>query len=206
MTKVKTKVGELKYVYINGEGRNTAMPGEEPRMRYQISWVVPEDSEEHKHLQALVDEEWANYKAENKVKGKPHTNGIKQELINDPSNEIDPDTEKVRKIPSGNIIATFSTNVVWPDGKPQEIKVYDPKGSNITGAIEDADFKIGNGSRGIVFGSAVANNIGGKHKVSLYLTGIQLAKLVKYMGQELDVDEIDGEEFDITGEGEEPDL
>jgi len=199
-TKVATKVGELKYVFIDGEGKNQAMPGEEPRMQYVASYVVKKDGPEHKHLQSIIDEEWKDYKAKFGVKGLPSTNGIKDEMMPDPKGEIDPATEEVKKIPTGNIIATFKTNTKWPDGNPQVIKVFDHKGNDITTAVHNADWSIGNGSKGIIHGTASANNIGGKHKVTLYLSGIQLAKLVKYEGNDIQVEEIDGEDIDLGAE------
>ena len=202
-TKVKTMVGALKYVYIKGEGRNQAMPGEPARMQYVASLVCPKDSDIHKDIEAQIDAEWNAYKALNKVKGKPHTNGIKDEYVKDPKSKIDPDTEEVAKVPSGNVIITFKTNVAFPDGKPQEVKVKDRKGGDITKAYADVPWSIGEGSMGRIFGTAMGNSIGGKHKVTLYLNGIQLAKLVKYEGNDIDADEIEGEDIDVDdGMGE----
>ena len=196
-TKVKTKVGELKYVFIDGEGKNNAMPGEEPRMQYTASIVFKENSPEHKAFKQLVDAEWKRYKTEFGVKGLPRTNGIKQEMMNDPDGTIDPATEAVRKVPTGNVLITFKTNTVWPDGKPQIIKVFDHKGRDITEAVRAADWSIGKGSTGIIHGVAQGNNIGGTHKVTLYLSAVQIAKLVKYEGNSIDADEIEGEDIDL---------
>jgi hypothetical protein len=173
------------------------MSGEEPKMKYSISWVVKEGSPEHKDLLEKIDSEWEAYKQKFNVKGKPKTNGIKIETMADPKGEIDPDTEEVRRVPTGNIIATFKTNTTWPDGKPQIVKVFDHKGNDITTAFRNAPWSIGNGSTGIVHGTAQGNNVGGTHKVTLYLTAVQLAKLVKYEGNEVDTEEIDGEDIDL---------
>lgn len=197
MTKVKTQVGSLKYVFITGEGRNNAMPGEEPRMQFVASLVVPEDGPQHKAFLKLIDQEWKEYKEQFGVKGLPKTNGIKQEMHDDPSGEIDPATEAVRKVPTGNVLITFKTNTAWPNGNPQVVKVFDHKGKDITEAVHAADWAIGEGSTGIIHGSASANNIGGTHKVTLYLSAVQVAKLVKYEGNEVDADEIDGDEIDL---------
>lgn len=196
-TRVKTKVGPLKYVYITGEGKNQAMPGEPERMQYTASIVMPKDGEAHKFLLDQIEEEWKAYKAKFGVKGRPKTNGIKDEYVKAPSGEIDPETEEVRRIPTGNVIATFKTNTTWPDGNPQIVKVKDRKGKDITEAIRAASWSIGEGSQGIIYGTAMGNNIGGTHKVTLYLTAIQLAKLVKYEGNDVEVEEIDGEDIDL---------
>lgn len=196
-TKIKTQVGDLKYVFITGEGRNQAMPGEEPRMQYVASVVCKKDSELHKDILAQIDSEWQEYKKANSVKGMPKTNGIKEEYTKDPEGEIDPETEEIKKVPTGNVIITFKTNTKWPDGNAQEVKVKDRKGADITKPVLSADWAIGEGSKGRIFGTAMGNNIGGKQKVTLYLTGIQLAKLVKYEGNDIDADEIDGEDIDV---------
>lgn len=211
--KVKTDVAELRYISIKGEGRNQAMKGEPPRMQYTASIILPGDSKALADLQEQINEEWKRYKAANGVKGQPSTNGIKPEYIKSPDGEIDPETEEVKKIPTGNFIATFKTNTVFPDGAPQIVRLKDRKGGDITEAYKNVPWLIGDGSIGRIFGTAMANNIGGKHKVSLYLNGIQIAKLVKYEGSDIDADEIEGnfeggDDFDdfTTAVEESPDL
>jgi len=61
-TKIQTQEGTLKYIYIKGEGRNQAMPGEPERMQYVISITFPKASAGAKHLQELVEKEWVAYK------------------------------------------------------------------------------------------------------------------------------------------------
>lgn len=211
-TKVKTQVGTLKYVFIDGEGRNQAMPGEEPRMQYVASLSVPKDGPVHKHFQAQIDAEWKAYKEQYGVKGMPKTNGIKDEMQKDPDGKIDPATEEIQKIPTGNVLITFKTNTKWPDGNPQVVKVFDHKGVDITNAVHAADWAIGDGSTGIIHGSAVGNNTGGTHKVTLYLTAVQLAKLEKYTGNDIETEAIDGEDIDLgdsvsaISDGDSPEL
>lgn len=197
MTKVKTQVGNLKYVFIDGEGRNNAMPGEEPRMQYVASLVVPENGPQHKAFLKLINKEWQEYKEKFGVKGLPKTNGIKQEMMDDPNKSIDPATEKIRKVPTGNVMINFKTNTTWPNGNPQIVKVFDHKGNDITAAFQAADWSIGEGSTGIIHGSASANNVGGTHKVTLYLSAVQIAKLVKYEGNSVDAEEIEGDDIDL---------
>lgn len=201
--KVKTLVGNLKYVFIDGEGRNNAMPGDEPKMQYVASLVCKKDGETHKHIKAQIDEEWNDYKKAFGVKGLPATHGIKDEMMEDPKGEIDPQTEEIKKVPTGNVLITFKTNTKWADGNPQIVKVYGgPKGADdITEAYRQAPWSIGEGSQGIIHGKAQGNNTGGKHKVTLYLSAIQLAKLVKYEGDQVEVDEIDGEDIDLGDYG-----
>lgn len=196
-SKVKTKVCKLKYVFIKGEGRNQAMPGEPERMQFVATAVMKKDGEAHKFLLSQIEAEWKQYKEQYGVKGLPKTNGIKDEFMKDPSGKIDPATEEIAKVPTGNVLATFKTNTTWPDGNPQVVKVKDRKGKDITEAVAAADWAIGEGSEGIIHGTAMANNIGGTHKVTLYLAAVQLAKLVKYEGNEVECDEIEGEDIDL---------
>ena len=203
-TKLKTEVGPLKYVFITGEGRNNAMKGEEPRMQYVASLCVPVDGKVHKAFHKLVYGEWERYKAEFGVKGKPGLNkngdpmdGMKIEKMKDPDGEIDPQTEEVKLVPTGNVLITFKTNTKWPDGNAQIVKVFDGKGKNITEAVHAADWAIGEGSEGVIHGSAVGNNTGGSHKVTLYLSAVQLTKLEKYEGDEVDAEDIGGDDIDL---------
>lgn len=188
---VKTKLGDLKYVFITGDGRNGAMPGEPERMQFMASITAKKDGELHKHFKALVDAEWKRYCEEFKHKGAPKSTGIKD--VMEKTKELDEYGAPKTK-PTGDVIITFKTNAKWPDGNPQVVKVFDGKGADITTAVHAAQWKIGEGSRGIIHGIAMGNSVGGSHKVSLYLTAVQLAKLVKYEGVEIDVDDIDDSE------------
>jgi len=191
MAKVKTKVGPLKYVFITGEGRNNSM-NDEPRMQYVASLCVPKDGAVHKDFKAQIDAEWKEYKERFGVKGLPKTNGIKDEMMKDPKGKIDPQTEEIQKVPTGNVLITFKTNTTWPNGNPQIVKVFDGKGREITQAVNSADWAIGEGSTGIIYGTAQGNNVGGTHKVTLYLSAIQLAHLVKYEGDAIDTEVLEG--------------
>lgn len=186
-TKIKTPLGSLLYVFITGEGRDQAMPGEEPRMQYVCSLKLKKDSAQHKALLADIDKEWEAYKATAGLKPaqKPKTNGIKVILDKDTGEETD------------EVLVTFKTNTKWKDGKQQVIKVFDHKGADITQAVHAADWSIGNESTGVIHGTAVGNGIGGAHKVTLYLTAVQIAKLIKYEGTALEVDELEGEDLDL---------
>lgn len=186
-TKIKTPLGTLIYVFITGEGRNQAMPGEEQRMQYVASLKLKRGSKEHKALVETIDTEWEAYKATAGLKPaqKPKTNGIKIITDKDTGEETD------------EVLVTFKTATKWKDGKQQVVKVFDNKGTDITQAVHAADWSIGNDSTGVIHGTAQGNGIGGAHKVTLYLTAVQIAKLTKYEGAALEVDEIDGEDLDL---------
>ena len=122
-TKVKTLVAPIQWVTITGEGKNNAMQGNEPHFQYTASILFDKDSKEHKQLTAQIDSEWKTYKEKFGVKGLPKTNGIKPYMVeSDDKSDIDPATEKVRKVDSGKVMATFKTNTKWPDGNDQIVR------------------------------------------------------------------------------------
>lgn len=186
-TKIKTPLGELKYVFITGTGRNQAMPGNDERMQFVASLELTKGSAQHKALVDSINVEWDAYKVKAGLKPavQPKTNGIKPVL----DKETGAETDKV--------LVTFKTDTHWKDGKPQVIKVYDHKGADITTAVQSAAWSIGSGSTGVIHGSASGNDVGGAHKVTLYLTAVQIAKLIKYEGTALELDEIDGDDIDL---------
>ena len=186
-TKFKTPLGELKYVFINGEGRNQAMPGNDPRMQFVASLELTRDSAAHKALQASINTEWDAYKVKVGLKPatQPKTNGIKPVL----DKETGAETDKV--------LVTFKTDTKWKDGNAQVIKVFDHKGTDITAAAHSAPWSIGSGSTGVIHGSASGNDAGGAHKVTLYLTAVQIAKLVKYEGSEVECEDLEGDDIDL---------
>lgn len=203
--------GELQYCFIKGEGRNQAMPGEEPHFQFVASVVYDKNSKEHKALKKLIDTEWTRYCEENNVKGAPKTTGIKEIMEDGP--EVDEYNAPI-KVSTGKVRATFKTNVKWPNGNDQVVKVFQPSGADITAAYQAAPWSIGEGSEGIIHGTALGNNIGGTEKVTLYLTGVQLAKLSKYEGSVIETEELDEDDIDlgedlvaaIPTEDEKPDL
>ena len=219
-TKVAAPKGKLAYVFIKGEGRNQALQGQEKKMMYVASVIYKKDSPEHKELLDLTEKEWARYKEENPGAKKPkdYTNGIKPVMVD--GDELDEDGDPI-KVETDEVIATFKTNTMWPakgnkPAQPQIVKVFNKSGKALTEAYQAADFSIGEGSEGVIHGMAQGNDGGGNHKVSLYLAGVQLSKLVKYEGDTIETEEIDGEDIDFddgvsaletpTNAGETPNL
>ena len=195
---MKTPVGELRYVQITGEGKNQELDPTKPaNMCYVASIVLDKDSAEFKALKAEFEKTWEEYKkVEPKAVGSLKTSSIKEETIADPTGAIDEETGKVKKIPTKNMIITAYTKVMSDRGK-KEIRVLDGKGNNITGWYNEQTFTIGNGSTGVLHGNLVGNTGGGKAKITFYLNTVQLGKLQRYEGMELDIEEI-GEEIIIV--------
>jgi hypothetical protein len=189
---VKTPKGKLMYVTITGDGRNGAMKGQPENMQFMASIILKKDSAEFKAFKANLDDIWKVYATSMGVKGAPKSNGIKPVTIN--SDELD-EYGTPKKIETDEVIITFKTGITWPDGKAKVIDVFQPSGSKCTDAIHKADWSIGNGTIGIIHGMASPNDIGGTHKISLYLSAVQFAgDLVKYTGGSVDADAIDGAE------------
>jgi len=74
---------------------------------------------------------------------------------------------------------------------------------DITKTLEDANQSIGKGSLGIIHGTATGNDAGDTHKVTLYLSAVQLAKFVPHDGADIETDVIDGYD-DIVIESDVP--
>jgi len=186
--------GELQYVTIKGAGRNNAQAGQEPNMQYMASVVMKKDSPEHKALKAEIDAAWLIYCAAHGVKGAPKSNGIKPVMVD--SDQLDEYGAAI-KVETDEVRVTMKTSVTWPDGKQKVVKVFQPSGADITTQVTAAPWTIGNGSVGILHGVASPNNIGGTHKVTLYLSGVQLVKLVKYEGSEMHVEAVESEDIPL---------
>lgn len=211
---IKTPVVDLKWVIIKGEGVNTAQKGQPARMQYVATAEMVKDSAEHKALLKSIDEVWKEYKSEFGVKGLPKTNGIRPVMQDDPSGEIDPATEKVKRIETDRVAATFKTNIAWPDGNPQIVQVLGQKNGviiDLTDKYRAAQWTISNESKGIIHGIASANDVGGNDKVSFYLSGVQLTKLDKYTGSHIEAEvvetaeDIDMDDIDASIENDEAD-
>ncbi len=205
-SRVKTKIGDLSFVMITDEGLDTSMAGQEPNMKYIAVMECEENGEVHKQMLAQVDAEWARYCTEFGVKGRPAKNkygtpmtGISPKMIQDDA-DIDPETGEGTWKPTGKVNITFKTNTTWPDGKPIVVKVFDSKGAELNERLKAAGQSIGSGSRGVIHGTAQGNNAGDAHKVTLYLTAVQLAKFVPYDGTNVEVDEIEGEDIEINSD------
>jgi hypothetical protein len=210
--KVKTKPSALKYCFIKGEGRNQEIDNTKPaNMCFTATAVVPKDSEAHKDIVAQLEKVWEAYKKEEpKAKGTLKTSAIKDEMIRDPKGTIDPETDEVKRVPTGNVVISMYTKTTWADGKPKTVKKYLGT-ADITTAYDNEDWSIGEGSTGIIHGMAVGNTGGGNAKITLYLSAVQIGKLVKYEGDDVELDELEAEgDIDVadttTESSETPDL
>ena len=191
------------YVTVTGEGRDVSMPGEAPRMQFTASLKLKKDSKELKEFQAKLEKIWEEYKAvEPLAKGtltygsRSKCSGIKPVMVEvDDKTDIDPETDKVRKVESDEVLITAKTNTTYPKGNPKVVRIYAPQAdgnglpimADVTEKIAKASWSIGNGSLGILHIDVVPNTIGGKAKLTFYLVAVQLSKLVKYEGDAVEL-------------------
>jgi len=221
MPKIQCPKGKLKYVIIDGEGRDNSMPGEDPHMQYTASAVYHKDSEELKELKAKLEEIWEAYKAEETTARGTLTYGrlskcaavrtITEEV--EDKSDIDPETDKVRRVDTDYVMVSARTNVAWPDGNKKVVKVFatqkDAEGkpyvADVTDKVTAAPWSIGNDSEGILHVEFKGNTIGGKAKLTAYLQAVQLTKLVKYEGDQVELVAA-SEEDEAVDFGESPEL
>jgi hypothetical protein len=183
--KIKTPLGELRWVYVEGDGRDQSAEQDGSKMQKMASIVFKKDSPEAKNLIAQIDKVWEAFKAENPTKIKPATKpkslGYKPVLDKDTGEE------------TGELIFNFKTNSFFPNGKPNNVVIYNAKGQK----VNLGDTGIGNGSIGIIFGEAAGYEYAKQYGISLYLKGIQLKKLV-----EKSTEGIDDSDLEDLGEDE----
>ncbi len=217
MSKLALPLGALQYVMITGEGKNNAMKGEEPSMQFVASVKYHKDSTELSELKAKLTTIWDEYKTtEHSAKGTlsygrlSKCAGVKPITVEvEDKSDIDPETEKVRRVETDYVMVSAKTNVAWPDGNLKVVDVYanqkDASGKIYAGKVTDkinaAAWTIGNDSTGILHLEVKGNTIGGKAKLTFYLQAVQLVKLIKYTGGDVEVVATPEEETDF-GEDE----
>lgn len=185
-------VGTLSWVFIKGDGRNTAEAGKPEKLQKMATLELHKDSDEAKGLIEQINAVWELYKAETaaiKPATQPKSLGYKP--VKDKDTGADTDT----------LAFQFKTNSFFPDGKPNNVKVYNAKGQE----VQMGETIIGNGSIGVVHGSMGGYTYTGSYGVSLYLTAVQVAKLVEGTGAEAETTDISAvagdDSFDSVGDG-----
>jgi len=185
-------VGKLEWVFVNGDGRDQAMDGQPPKMQKTATLVLNKDSAEAKGLIGQIDKAWEQYKSENhKIKSATQPKSLGYKAVKDSDTGAE----------TNDLAFSFKTNSFFPDGKPNKVKTFNAKGQ----AVDMGETIIGNGSLGVVHGSMGGYEYAGSFGVSLYLTAVQIAKLVEGSGDSVeatDLSAIAGDDaFDSTGDG-----
>jgi len=191
--KIATPAGELRWVFIVGEGRDQSEANDGSKMQKMASIVFKTNSPECKKLMADIDAVWGEYKAANpsKIKKATQPKSLGYKVIKDP--DTDEDTDET--------IFAMKTNSTYPDGKPNNIVVYSGGGKKLVNGskyiIDGVDFVpnetfIGNGSIGVLHGEAAGYEYAKQYGVSLYLKAVQLGTLVEGGGDDVTVADISG--------------
>jgi len=201
-TKIKTPVGDLAWVNIvDGQ---SYMGGAE---KFQATLELKTDSEECQSLIKLIREEWK----ENKAKGAKNPKmpfSVKRRKTDEEDENGDPvyeDTDYTK--------FTASTRKFNAKGDLQKVQVFNAKGAPVSLGTQ----QIGNGSRGLLMATCKVYTIQdpttkviGNCGVSLYLSGIQLAKFIPYAADAveaptaLDEGDFDGVEPELKEEAGSP--
>lgn len=158
--RIATPVGDLKYVYITGKGReNFDGDGYE----YQASVVLPK--KDGKKLYGKICEFFEEHKPAG-FKGDEPMNKILR--------PIDGDKE--------NVMFSFKTNTTFEDDDGNVIKCK-VKLKNAKGQERELPdgVGVGDGSRGAISGTMVVYGNSKKAGVSLFLNTVQITKFVEYV-------------------------
>lgn len=175
----KTPIGELRWVNISAQGADQSMAKDGSKMQKVATIYLTGDQKEAviTELQRI----WEAFKTEQGLKKGvlPKSTGYRF-VTDEDGNE------------TGEVSLCFKTNVKFPDGTENVVKVLNPKGQE----INLGDRKIGNGSRGVIHGEAAYYDAQGTKGITLYLKAIQLTKFVEYQQN------VDAEDLSAEGEGD----
>ena len=153
-------LGDLEWIFITGKGKKDLSGND----RFVASLVLNHDTDQCKELIETIEEFWN----ENKPKKAKDAKSTGFKILEDEKGE-----------PTGRVSFNFWTGIVFPDGSPKVVKVFNAKGAEV--ALGEK--KIGNGSRGRIKGAmGIYDNGPAAKGVTLYLNGIQLTKFVPFTG------------------------
>lgn len=203
---IQTPVGMLEWAFVTGEGKT------DDGGNNKFSCDVCFDS--ITAIQPIIDKIELFWK-DNKPKGarKANSCGVYQEvkLLDDtlPAGfklgkrgykaPLDED-----EVATGRYIVSARTSTTWPDGKPNNIAIFNSKGVEVS----LGDKKIGQGSRGALVVSGGIYESDTNKGISLYLKGVIITKFVEYK-QEIAVSAVEDEDggwdgSDLNDTGVEP--
>lgn len=169
-----TPPGELKWVNITGQGKeNYNQDG------YEYVATIKLSGEHATNLIEKIDEVTGPIPA-----GKTKGSARYKQLYKNSEGELYTVNEEVEGRsasdgkPTDSYEFTFATNVVFPDGRPTKIGVYNAAAKK----IDLGDRLIGNGTIGAISGQIKQYTNGKRIGASLYLKSIQIIKFEEYSG------------------------
>ncbi len=159
--KLNVPVGELFWVSVSGEGKDTSEDGDGSKMKKQASLYLKTASKECKDLMSQLDAAWEAYKANDpRIKSAMEPKSVGYKVVKD----------KETGGPTDITSFSFSTNSFYKDGKPSNVPVYDAQGA----VYDMKGEEIGNGSVGTVYGDYGEYAYKGSFGISLYLKAVQI--------------------------------
>lgn len=174
----KTLIGELRWVNISEKGADISMAKDGSSFK-KVASIVFADETANKMLE-IMENTAKSLAAEAGVpEGIPIPIKGYKFLVDSEGND------------TGELSLQFKTNTHFADGKPNVVRVYNAKGTE----IDLGDKLIGNGSKGVLHGQAAffyqsAQLFG----ITLYLKGIQLTKFVEYNGDSIETEDLSDED------------
>ena len=199
---VKHKLASPKGIFhfstIKGEGINVEYDKTKPdNMAYQARLLFKKGSEADTTITKTITTVWEQYKkVEQTALGSVKQAFYKPFTIACPDGTIDEETGYIKRLPTDFMVLIASTSTTFKDGKPKVVGFHAKAGGatgvqNLTKGYNEADWAIGKDSEGYILGTIMGNTGGGNAKISLYLTALQITKLIKYEGDEVEVIEDD---------------
>ena len=172
---VQSPLGDLEWIFITGKGKKDLKDND----RFSANVVMDSDNITCQDFITEISEFWQ----ENKPKKVKKAKSLGHRPVLDDNDEE-----------TGRTAFNFWTGIVFPDGQPKVVKVFNAKGAEVSLGNK----KIGNGSRGRIKGAMAVYENGAEAGVTLYLNGIQLTKFVEFTGGVSfdEVDDDDGESFE----------
>ncbi len=159
--KLIVPVGELNWVNVSGNGKDTSEAGDGTRMKKQASLYLKTASKECQGLMKQLDDAWEEYKAkDSRIKSATKPKSLGYKIVKDKDTGGETDTTSF----------SFSTNSFFKDGKPSNVPVYDAQGA----VYDMGEEEIGNGSVGTVYGDCGEYAFKGSFGISLYLKAVQI--------------------------------
>lgn len=192
LIKVATPVGELHYVNISGQGKESY---NEDGYEYVATVYLDKTKPEVAEFIARIEE----LKLSGPKDKSLQTSGY-FDLFKDEEGKLFARTEeKTGGEPTNFVGVRFKTKTTFSDGKPKKITVYDVKCK----VVDLGDRRVGNGTIGAIAGAMQLYVNGKKWGISMFLNSIQITKFIEYVGDAgFEEQEGDFEGFDAGGDFE----
>jgi len=193
---LKTPLAPLSWVNVRGTGKlkMDKEPDSTDANDFNYTATVTLTPAQAEPLKKKLDEFWRKNKP--KGVGKQKYDILKEEtkfVIDDAGEKLkDADDEPIKE-KTGMWTITAKTMTVWPDGKPNVIKLLGSN-SKLLQDGHDLEAGCGEGTMGIIHGSIGINGYSNNEGLQFYLNGVQIkdSTYTEYSGgSDIDADELE---------------